>query len=411
MDTVEIIDVSPRDGLQSEHRILPTEIKVELIRRLQAAGVRELEATSFVHPKKVPQMADAVDVIAGVKAAGIDVQQIGLALNVRGAERAIDAGVDEVGFVLVSTDTFSQRNQGAPVERSIDIWREIQGMCRAANVRCNVLIASAEGGVEIEKVAAETPEAIITEPIHPTLGLQPHQARTVAFKLGFKGKQVGQAVKVMLNLAKLFESKDCSLAEINPLIVTPPSDNHPDGEVLAIDAKFNFDDNGLFRHKDIQALFDPTEENPLEMRATRMDLSYIALDGSIGCLVNGAGLAMATMDTIKLHGGDPANFLDVGGGATEEAVTEAFRIILSDEKVKGVLVNIFGGIMDCAVIAQGIINAAKEIGFTVPLVVRLEGTNVEAGRALLEKAAGELPTLQTGADLKDAAEKVVKAVG
>ena len=277
--------------------------------------------------------------------------------------------------------------------------------------RRNVLIASSEGGVEIEKVAAETPDAIITEPLHPTLGLQAHQARRVAFRLGFKGKQVGQAVKVMLNLAKLFEDKDCTIAEINPLIVTPPTDAHPDGQVLAIDAKFNFDDNGLFRHKDIQALFDPTEENPLELRAGKMGLSYIALDGSIGCLVNGAGLAMATMDTIKLHGGDPANFLDVGGGASEEAVTEAFRIILSDNKVKGVMVNIFGGIMDCAVIAQGIVNAAKEIGFTVPLVVRLEGTNVDAGRKILKEAAATLPTLQAATDLKDAAEKVVKAVG
>ncbi|HED54781.1 MAG TPA: ADP-forming succinate--CoA ligase subunit beta [Phycisphaerales bacterium] len=277
--------------------------------------------------------------------------------------------------------------------------------------RRNVLIASSEGGVEIEKVAAENPEAIITEPIHPLLGLQPYAARNVAFKLGFKGKQVGQAVKVMMNLSKLFAQKDCSLAEINPLIVTPPTDAHPDGQVLAIDAKFNFDDNGLFRHKDIQALFDPSEENPAEMRASRMGLNYIALDGNIGCLVNGAGLAMATMDAIKLHGGEPANFLDVGGGASEEAVTEAFSIILSDEAVKGIMVNIFGGIMDCAVIAQGIVNAAKSIGFTVPLVVRLEGTNVEAGRKILADAAKDLPTLQAASDLGDAAAKVVKAVG
>ncbi|MFI4892881.1 MAG: ADP-forming succinate--CoA ligase subunit beta [Phycisphaerales bacterium JB058] len=277
--------------------------------------------------------------------------------------------------------------------------------------RRNILIASREGGVEIEKVAEENPDAIIKQELHPLLGLQPYAARNIAFQLGFTGKQVGQAVKVMTNLAKLFVEKDCSLAEINPLIVTPPSDKHPDGEVLAIDAKFNFDDNGLFRHKEIQALFDPTEENPAEMRASRMGLSYIALDGNIGCLVNGAGLAMATMDTIKLHGGEPANFLDVGGGASEEAVTEAFSIILSDDAVKGILVNIFGGIMDCAVIAQGIVNAAKSIGFKVPLVVRLEGTNVEAGREILKKAAGDLPTLQAASDLGDAAAKVVKAVG
>lgn len=277
--------------------------------------------------------------------------------------------------------------------------------------RRNVLIASSEGGVEIEKVAAEHPEAIVTEPIHPMLGLQPHQARRIAFRLGFKGRQVTQATAVMLKLAQLFQEKDCSLAEINPLIVTPPTSAHPDGQVLAIDAKFNFDDNGLSRHKDIQALFDPSEENPLELRATRMGLSYIALDGNIGCLVNGAGLAMATMDTIKLHGGEPANFLDVGGGASEEAVTEAFSIILSDKAVKGIMVNIFGGIMDCAVIAQGIVNAAASIGFKVPLVVRLEGTNVQAGREILQKAAANLPTLQAASDLGDAAAKVVRAVG
>lgn len=277
--------------------------------------------------------------------------------------------------------------------------------------RRNILIASREGGVEIEKVAEENPDAIIKQEIHPLLGLQAHVARKVAFQLGFEGKQVGQAVKVMMNLAKLFAQKDCSLAEINPLIVTPPTDAHPDGELLAIDAKFNFDDNGLFRHKDIQALFDPSEENPAEMRASRMGLSYIALDGNIGCLVNGAGLAMATMDAIKLHGGEPANFLDVGGGASEEAVTEAFSIILSDDAVKGIMVNIFGGIMDCAVIAQGIVNAAKSIGFSVPLVVRLEGTNVEAGREILKQASSDLPTLEAASDLGDAAAKVVKAVG
>ena len=276
--------------------------------------------------------------------------------------------------------------------------------------RCNVLIASAEGGVEIEQVAKSNPDAIIKEPIHPLVGLQPHQARKVAFKLGLTGKQIGQAVKVMIALARTFADKDCSLAEINPLVLTPPTDDAPDGTLLAIDAKFNFDDNGLFRHKDIAALFDPAEENPAEIRAKEYGLSYIALDGNIGCLVNGAGLAMSTMDIIKLHGGEPANFLDVGGSASEEAVTEAFRIILSDEAVKGIMVNIFGGIMDCAVIAQGIVNAAKEIGFTIPLVVRLEGTNVDVGRAILKEAHNDLPTLEPAADLGDAAKKVCEAV-
>ncbi|MFI4916013.1 MAG: ADP-forming succinate--CoA ligase subunit beta [Phycisphaerales bacterium JB060] len=276
--------------------------------------------------------------------------------------------------------------------------------------RQHVLIASSEGGVEIEKVAEENPDAIVRERLHPLLGLQPYQARKVAFALGFKGKLVNQAVKTMMALAKVFLEKDCSIAEINPLIVTPPSDAHPDGELLAIDAKFNFDDNALFRHKDLQGMFDPTEENPSELRAQRMGLSYIALDGNIGCLVNGAGLAMATMDTIALEGGTPANFLDVGGSASEEAVTEAFRIILEDKAVKGVMVNIFGGIMDCAVIAQGIVNAATEIGFEVPLVVRLEGTNVAAGRKILEEASAKLGTLQAATDMGDAAKKVTAAV-
>jgi succinyl-CoA synthetase beta subunit len=286
--------------------------------------------------------------------------------------------------------------------------------------RRNVLIASREGGVEIEQVAHSNPDAIVKEPLHPLLGLQPFQAREVAFKLGFKGKQVGQAVSVMMALAKLFIEKDCTIAEINPLIITKGDAGGAGGEgqVMAIDAKFNFDDNGTFRHKDILAMDDPTESNASELKAQKFGLSYVALDGNIGCLVNGAGLAMATMDIIKHHGGEPANFLDVGGGATEEAVTEAFGIILSDPKVKGIMVNIFGGIMRCDIIAQGVINAATKhrnpdgsIGFKVPLVVRLEGTNVDAGRKLLNDARASLPTLQAATDLTDAARKIVSAVG
>ncbi|MCC6322392.1 MAG: ADP-forming succinate--CoA ligase subunit beta [Phycisphaerales bacterium] len=283
--------------------------------------------------------------------------------------------------------------------------------------RRNVLIASKEGGVEIEKVAEENPAAIIKEFLHPTLGLQGFAARKVAYQLGFTGKLASQAADIMQKLAKLFVEKDCSLAEINPLVLTSPPPSTPSA-LLAIDAKFNFDDNGLFRHPELQAMADPTEENPAELRAHAAGLSYIALDGNIGCLVNGAGLAMATMDIIKLHGGTPANFLDVGGGATEEAVTEAFKIILSDQAVKGILVNIFGGIMRCDVIAQGVVNAAKtyknadgSMGFKVPLVVRLEGTNVEAGRKILSEAKSLVPTLQAATDLSDAASKVCKAVG
>ncbi|HLP83067.1 MAG TPA: ADP-forming succinate--CoA ligase subunit beta [Phycisphaerales bacterium] len=284
--------------------------------------------------------------------------------------------------------------------------------------RRNMLIASREGGVEIEQVAHDRPDAIIKEPLHPTLGLMSFQARDIAFKLGFKGKQVNQAAAIMGGLAKLFVQKDCSLAEINPLILTPPNAQFPDGQVLAIDAKFSFDENGIeARHKDLKDMADHTEENPAELRAQKFNLSYVALDGNIGCLVNGAGLAMATMDIIKHHGGEPANFLDVGGGATEEAVTEAFSIILSDPHVKGVMVNIFGGIMQCDRIAQGIINAATKhknpdgsTGFKVPLVVRLEGTNVAEGRAKLDAARASLPTLQAASDLTDAAKKVCAAV-
>ena len=284
--------------------------------------------------------------------------------------------------------------------------------------RRNILIASREGGVEIEEVAKRHPQAIIKEPLHPLLGLQAFQARNIAFRLGLKGKQVAQGAAIMSNLSRLFIEKDCTLAEINPLIITPSTAAHPDGQVMAIDAKFSFDENGLFRHKDVVDMADHSEDNPAELRAQKFNLSYVALDGNIGCLVNGAGLAMATMDIIKHHGGEPANFLDVGGGATEEAVTEAFGIILSDAHVKGVLVNIFGGIMRCDVIAQGIINAAAKhknpdgsTGFKVPLVVRLEGTNVEAGRKLLTDAKAKLPTLQAATDLTDAAKKVCAAVG
>jgi succinyl-CoA synthetase beta subunit len=276
--------------------------------------------------------------------------------------------------------------------------------------RTNTLIASAEGGVEIEHVAATRPDAIVKVALDPLCGLSAYQARETAFRLGFKGKQVAQAADAMMRLAGLFLAKDASLAEINPLVVTPASAEYPDGQVIAIDAKFNFDDNALFRHPDLRAMFDPTEEDPAEMRAREFELNYVALDGNIGCLVNGAGLAMSTMDIVKLHGGDPANFLDVGGGATEQAITEAFRIILADPKVKGVLVNIFGGIMQCDRVARAVVASAKTVGFKVPLVVRLEGTNVAEARLVLDAARGEIPTMQSASDLADAARKVCAAV-
>ncbi|MBE0501397.1 MAG: ADP-forming succinate--CoA ligase subunit beta [Desulfuromonadales bacterium] len=263
------------------------------------------------------------------------------------------------------------------------------------------LMASAEGGMDIEEVAANTPEKIFFEVIDPTIGMTAFKARKVAFKLGFKIAQVKQAVPLFINLYRSFIETDCSLLEINPLVLTA------EGQLLCLDAKLNIDDNALFRHLRIRDLRDYDEEDAHEIEASQYDLSYIALDGNIGCLVNGAGLAMATMDIIKHSGGEPANFLDVGGGATIERVTEAFKIILSDHKVKGILVNIFGGIMKCDVIATGIIEAAKQIGVTVPLVVRLEGTNVEKGKKMLAESGLNI----IAADgMADAAEKIVAAV-
>jgi len=263
------------------------------------------------------------------------------------------------------------------------------------------LMASAEGGMDIEEVAAKTPEKIFFEAVDPTVGLAAYQARKVAFKLGFGIAQVKQAVPLFMNLYKAFVDADCSLLEINPLVLTG------DGNLLCLDAKLNFDDNALFRHLRIRDLRDYDEEDANEIEASQYDLSYIALDGNIGCMVNGAGLAMATMDIIKHYGGDPANFLDVGGGATIERVTEAFKLILSDDKVKGILVNIFGGIMKCDVIATGVIEGAKQLGVKVPLVVRLEGTNVELGKKMLAESGLNIVSAD---GMADAAEKIVKAV-
>jgi succinyl-CoA synthetase beta subunit len=267
-------------------------------------------------------------------------------------------------------------------------------------VQAPVIIASTKGGMDIEKVAHETPELIIKEVVDPALGLQPYQSRKLARELGLGGKLLRPACKVMDALYRLFVGTDCSLLEINPLVVTKGLD------VMALDAKFNFDDNALFRHPNIVAYRDIAEEDPREVEASKFNLNYVGLDGNIACLVNGAGLAMATMDIIKFYGGNPANFLDVGGGASEEQVTEAFKILISDKNVKAILVNIFGGIMKCDIIAQAIINAVKAVSLPVPLVVRLEGTNVAAGKKLLEES--KLPLL-TADDLGDAAQKVVRA--
>jgi succinyl-CoA synthetase beta subunit len=265
-----------------------------------------------------------------------------------------------------------------------------------------VLMASAEGGMDIEEVAARHPEKILRVPVAPESGLLPFQARRLAYELGFTGDQVPKAEKIMTALVRVFLDKDASLAEINPLAITKK------GDVVVLDAKIDFDDNALFRHKDVEALRDLNEENPAEVRAGKANLNFIQLDGNIGCLVNGAGLAMGTMDIVKYHGGNPANFLDVGGSVTPEAAVEAFRIILSDPKVKGILVNVFGGIASCATIAEALVKAGKEVGFKVPVVVRLEGNEVEKAREILSKAAAELPTLKTAPDLTAAAKLVVE---
>ncbi|WP_210140179.1 ADP-forming succinate--CoA ligase subunit beta [Staphylococcus sp. GDY8P45P] len=263
------------------------------------------------------------------------------------------------------------------------------------------LMASEEGGTEIEKVAAETPEKIFKETIDPVVGLAPYQARRIAFNINIPKESINKAAKFLVSLYNVFIEKDCSIVEINPLVTTG------DGQVLALDAKLNFDDNALFKHKDIQELRDLEEEDPKEIEASKYDLSYIALDGDIGCMVNGAGLAMATMDTINHFSGNPANFLDVGGGATKEKVTEAFKIILGDENVKGIFVNIFGGIMKCDIIAEGIVAAVKEVELTLPLVVRLEGTNVERGKEILKESG---LAIEPAATMAEGAQKIVKLV-
>ena len=262
-------------------------------------------------------------------------------------------------------------------------------------------VVSTEGGMDIEEVAANTPEKIINFTVDPATGYQAFHGRRVAFALGLKGQQIKQCVKLMGQLYKAFTEKDMEMLEINPLIITDS------GDLKVLDAKVAFDGNAIYRHADIAALRDETEEDPKELAASKFDLNYIALDGEIGCMVNGAGLAMATMDIIKLYGAEPANFLDVGGGATKEKVTEAFKIITSDPQVKGILVNIFGGIMRCDVIAEGVVSAVKEVGLKVPLVVRLEGTNVDEGKAIINNSGLDVIAAD---DLKDGAEKIVKAV-
>jgi succinyl-CoA synthetase beta subunit len=318
-------------------------------------------------------------------------------------EQAADFAEKMLGQVLVTHQTGPEGKLVSKVliAKGIDIKKEYYlAILMDRALECPVIVISSEGGVNIEEVAEHTPEKIINEPVNPAIGLQSFQCKKLAKAVGLGSDKLRAFEKVLSSLYKLFMACDCSMVEINPLVETPA------GEILALDAKFNFDDNALYRHPEISAMRDVTEEDPREVEASKFELNYIGLDGNIACMVNGAGLAMATMDIIKHCGGEPANFLDVGGGAKEDQVREAFRILCADPKVEAILVNIFGGIMKCDVIAQGIINAAKTIELRVPLVVRLEGTNVAQGRQLLQDSG--LPII-TASDLADAAAKAVKA--
>ena len=323
---------------------------------------------------------------------------------VKSTDDVAKAAAEMLGHVLVTKQTGPKGREVKRiyVEEGCDIKRELYlGMLIDRRTSRITVMASTEGGMEIEEVAAKHPEKIIRVAIDPVTGMQGFHARELAFGLGLQGKQVAAATKFMLGMYKAFTSLDASIVEINPLVITGA------GEVMALDAKVNFDDNALFRHREIEEMRDEAEEDPTELEAAKHQLNYVKLDGNIGCMVNGAGLAMATMDIIKLYGSAPANFLDVGGGATKERVTAAFKLILSDAHVEGILVNIFGGIMRCDVIAEGIVAAAREVSLHVPLVVRLEGTNVKLGKKILEESG--LPILSAD-NLADAAAKITKAV-
>jgi succinyl-CoA synthetase beta subunit len=320
---------------------------------------------------------------------------------VKGPDAAEEAAKAMIGMRLVTIQTGAEGQvvERVLVEQGLAIKRELYlGIVLDRASEKPVLMVSQDGGVEIEKVAHETPERIFKEFIHPGVGLSGYQTRKLAFALGLQGPQIAQAGKLMTAVYETFKSTDASLIEINPLIVTE------DGSLLALDAKMNFDDNALYRHADIKALRDMAEEAPLEVEASKFSLNYIKLDGTVGCMVNGAGLAMATMDIIKLAGGEPANFLDVGGGANAEQIRNAFKILMSDKNVKAVLINIFGGILRCDVLAEGVIAAVKELGVPVPIVIRMEGTNVELGKKMLKESGLNFTTADA---MDEAASKVV----
>jgi len=382
----------------------------ELLQKFDVATTPGRVAATLERAEQIARELGDVDVVvkaqihAGGRGKGTFTNGFKGGVHVRKTpEEVRDVAAKMLGQILVTHQTGPAGRQvnKVLVAESADIAREIYfAVLLDRATAAPVIVASTEGGVEIEAVAAKSPEKIIREPIDPLAGLQPFQTRKLAKQLGFESSQLKNVSKLFKGLYRTFIAYDCSMVEVNPLVVTAK------GDVLALDAKFNFDDNALYRHPEIAALRDVAEEDPREVEASKHGLNYIGLDGNIACLVNGAGLAMATMDIIKFYGGQPANFLDVGGGATEEQVTEAFKILIADKKVKAILVNIFGGIMKCDIIAQGIINAAKTVKLSMPLVVRLEGTNVEAGKKLI--ADSGLAVIAAD-DLADAAQKAVKA--
>jgi succinyl-CoA synthetase beta subunit len=382
----------------------------ELLQKFDVATTRGRVASTLDEAEQIARELGDVEVVvkaqihAGGRGKGTFKNGFKGGVHVRKTPaEARDVAAKMLGQVLVTHQTGpgGRTVNRVLVAESADIAREIYfAVLLDRATAAPVIVASTEGGVEIEAVAAKSPEKIIREPINPLAGLQPFQTRKLAKQLGFESSQLKSASKLFEGLYRTFVAYDCSMVEVNPLVLTTK------GDVLALDAKFNFDDNALYRHPEIAAMRDVAEEDPREVEASKHGLNYIGLDGNIACLVNGAGLAMATMDIIKFYGGEPANFLDVGGGATEEQVTEAFKILIADKKVKAILVNIFGGIMKCDIIAQGIINAAKTLKLSVPLVVRLEGTNVEAGKKLI--ADSGLAVIAAD-DLADAAQKAVKA--
>jgi succinyl-CoA synthetase beta subunit len=382
----------------------------ELLQKFDVATTRGRVAPTLEQAEQIARELGDIDIVvkaqihAGGRGKGTFKNGFKGGVHVRRTPGEVrDVALKMLGQILVTHQTgpAGRKVNKLLVAESADIAREIYfAVLLDRATAAPVIVASTEGGVEIEVVAAKSPEKIIREAIDPLAGLQPFQTRKLAKQLGFESSQLKSVSKLFEGLYRTFIAYDCSMVEVNPLVVTTK------GDVLALDAKFNFDDNALYRHPEIAALRDVAEEDPREVEASKHGLNYIGLDGNIACLVNGAGLAMATMDIIKFYGGEPANFLDVGGGATEEQVTEAFKILIADKKVKAILVNIFGGIMKCDIIAQGIINAAKTLNLSVPLVVRLEGTNVEAGKKLI--ADSGLAVIAAD-DLADAAQKAVKA--